>query len=107
VQRPVHPSLNRFATIPSSLCVSPDAASAKPTLPTENSVQPMGDVIAPTGPQSSRSLRLCPSLANEIRDVRVCKGAEFEHRFQWPKERKRVEWWNRALSGSPSLRHRR
>jgi hypothetical protein len=36
-------------------------------------------------------------------DALVCKGAQFEHKFQWPEERKHVAWWIRAFSGSPSF----
>jgi hypothetical protein len=45
------------------------------TVPTENSVQPMGDVIPPTGPQSSSSLRPCLSLVNEIRRCTRVQGS--------------------------------
>ena len=31
------------------------------------------------------------------------KGAQVEHKFQWPKKRKRVAWWVRAFSRSPSF----
>jgi hypothetical protein len=63
----------------------------------------MGDVIPPTGPRSSSSLRPCLSLVTKFADALVYKGAQFEHKFQWPKERKHVAWWIRAFSGSPSF----
>jgi hypothetical protein len=59
-------------------------------VPTEYSVQPMGDFIPPTGPQSLSSLRPNLSLANEIRRctrVQGSKGAQFGHKFQRTKER--------------------
>jgi hypothetical protein len=74
------------------------------TVPTEYSVQPMGDV--PTGPQSLSSLRPNLSLANEIcRCPRMqgSKGAQFGHKFQRTKERQRVGWWNRAFLGNPAF----
>ena|SRR5271165_1299973 len=36
------------------------------SVPTENSVRPMADVIPPTGPNAPSSLRPCLSLLNEI-----------------------------------------
>jgi hypothetical protein len=75
------------------------------TVPTENSARPMADVIPPTGPRRSSSLRAL--LESGERNSPMHAGA-MEHSSDknfkgLTKERQRVAWWILALSGSASF----
>jgi C-terminal processing protease CtpA/Prc len=55
--------------------LTPEKLEVGYSVPTENSVQPIVDVIPPTGPRRSSNLRTCLSLLTKFADARVCNGA--------------------------------
>ena len=75
------------------------------SVPTENSARPMADVIPPTGPRRSSSLRVL--LESGERNSPMHAGAmehSSDNNFKGlTKERQRVAWWILALSGSASF----
>src|SRR6516164_274971 len=73
-----------------------------PTVPPENSVQPIAEVLSSKRIEDSTGLRLCLSLMNQIR---LCprRDRQFGRKFQRPKEMQRVARWVWAFSGSLSF----